>query len=111
MENWVNIVVSILSGLAVCIPLVYKLVVYVQTSVKEKNWANIMTMAIGYMKTAEEKFTDGATRKEWVLAMIKQSAVSANYTLDDEAIAKISALIDAMCDMAKTVNSPDKAAA
>ena len=45
-------------------------------------------------KTAEEKFSDGATRKEWVMAMIRTSAANINYDLDDAALAKISALID-----------------
>ena len=41
MENidWINAVVSILVGLATCIPLANKLVKYVQKAVQEKNWA------------------------------------------------------------------------
>lgn len=36
--NWVEIVISILTGLAAAIPLVVQLVKYVQKAVKEKNW-------------------------------------------------------------------------
>jgi hypothetical protein len=104
MQNWVNIVVSILSGLAVCIPLVYKLVVYVTAATKEKNWDELIKLTIGYMTTAETKFTDGATRKEWVMGMIEASAKNINYDLDDVALQKISDMIDRICAASKTIN-------
>lgn len=104
MQNWVNIVVSILSGLAVCIPLVYKLVVYVTAATKEKNWNELIKLTIGYMTTAETKFKNGADRKEWVLAMVKSSADSINYPLDDAAMKKIGDMIDNFCTAAKTIN-------
>lgn len=109
--NWVQIVVSILSGCAVCLPLVVKLVQYVSTAVKEKNWNNIVKMTIEYMTTAETKFTDGATRKEWVMAMIRASAKSANYDLDDVELQKISDMIDSICAASKTINVPSNTAA
>ena len=100
-----NIIVTILSGCAVCIPLVIKLVQYVSTSVKEKNWNDVVKLAIGYMTTAETKFTDNATRKEWVLSMVKSSAKSVNYDLDDVSLQKISEMIDSICTAAKTINT------
>jgi len=104
--NWVQIVVAILTGLATAIPLVIKLVQYVSVSVKEKNWNELVKLAIGYMTTAETKFTDGATRKEWVMAMIESSAKSTNYPLDDAALQKISDMIDSICAASKTINVP-----
>jgi len=101
----VQIVVSILSGCAVCLPLVIKLVQYVGASVKEKNWNDIVKLAIGYMTTAETKFSDNATRKEWVLSMVKSSAKSVNYELDDTSLQKISEMIDSICTAAKTINT------
>lgn len=109
--NWVNMIVQILSGLAVLIPLVVKLVDYVKVATKEKNWNELMRLTIKYMETAEEKFTDGATKKEWVLSMIRTSAVSINYDLDEAAIAKISDLIDSICDASKVINKEITAAA
>lgn len=103
--DWVKIVVDILAGLAVVIPLVVKLVESVQCATKEKNWNTLLKMTIEYMKTAESKFTDGATRKEWVMAMVQTSAVTINYELDDVAMAKISDLIDSICDAADIINS------
>lgn len=103
-----NIIIAILSGCAVCIPLAIKLVQYVSTSVKEKNWNDIVKLAIGYMTTAETKFTDNETRKEWVLAMVKSSAKSVNYDLDDVSLHKISDMIDSICTAAKTINNTIK---
>ena len=104
MNDWVKMICEIMSGLVVLIPLMVKLIEYVKTATKEKNWNELMRLTIEYMKTAEEKFTDGATRKEWVLAMIRTSAASINYDLDDAAIAKISDLIDSICDASKVIN-------
>ena len=103
MES-IDILVQILAGLAVVIPLVVELVKYVQKAAKEKNWSAILKMTIEYMKTAEEKFSDGASRKEWVMAMVQTSAVTINYDLDDEALAKISELIDSICAAADVIN-------
>jgi hypothetical protein len=103
--EWLNIVISILSGIAAVIPLVIKLVEYVKKSIKEKNWNEIVKIALDYMKTAETKFTDGATRKEWVIAMVKTSAKGVDYDLDDTAIAKLSDMIDKICDAAKVINT------
>jgi hypothetical protein len=106
MDKWVSILVSILSGLAVCIPLVSKLVTYVQKAVKEKNWAKLVSMLTGYISEAEQKFTDGATRKQWVLAMIQTSAKEINYDLDAADLNNISKMIDELVDMTKVVNVP-----
>lgn len=103
--DWVKIIVDVLAGLAVVIPLVVKLVEAVRSATKEKNWNALLKMTIEYMETAESKFADGATRKEWVMAMVKTSAVTINYELDEVAMAKISDLIDSICDAADIINS------
>lgn len=54
-----------------------------------------------FMEEAETKFTDGATRKEWVMAMVQTSAEYINYPVDVTALGE---LIDALCDMTKVVN-------
>ena len=36
--EWLQLIVSVLAGLATAIPLAIKLVEYVQKAVKEKNW-------------------------------------------------------------------------
>lgn len=103
VDQVISIIVAILSGLSVCIPLVYKLIQYVQKAVQEKNWASLVSLIIKLMEEAETKFEDGATRKEWVMAMVKGSAEHINYPIDMQAL---SDMIDAFCDMTKVVNPP-----
>ena len=100
--DWVEIIIAILSGLAACIPLVIKLVQYVEKAIKEKNWSALLELIMSYMEEAEQKFEDGATRKEWVMAMIVNSADQLNYDIDLDAV---SAMIDRLCDMANVVNA------
>ena len=103
--EWMKLLIAILSGLITAIPLVVKLVEYVQKAIKEKNWNELLRMVMNYMETAESKFDNGADRKEWVLAMVKASADTVNYDIDMNAV---SDLIDSLCNMTKTVNAPEK---
>lgn len=105
--SWVDIVVSILSGLAVCIPLVAKLVNVVSTSVKEKNWSQIVAIVLDLMKEAETLFSDGATKKAYVMASVESAAKSINYNYDEVAKQKVSDMIDAICATAKIVNAEE----
>ena len=105
--SWVEIVVSILSGLAVCIPLVVQLVNVVRTSVKEKNWSQIVTIVLDLMKQAETLFAEGAAKKAWVMAGVESAAKSINYNYDEVAKQKVSDMIDAICATAKIVNTKD----
>lgn len=100
-EQIISLIVALLSGLATCIPLAYKLVQYVQKAAQEKNWNALLGLVIDLMEQAEKKFTDGATRKEWVMAMVQTSAEYINYPVDSVALGE---LIDTLCDMSKIVN-------
>lgn len=104
--EWMKYVVAILTGLATAIPLVIKLVEYVQKAVKEKNWNKLLDLVMSLMEEAEKKFDDGATRKEWVMAMVKSSADSINYDIDMEAVSE---LIESLCEMSKIVNKENAA--
>lgn len=103
--EWINYAVSVLSGLAVAIPLVVKLVEYVRKAVKEKNWNQVLKLVMDLMAEAEKKFETGAEKKEYVLALVKASADSINYDIDTNAIGE---LIDSLCDMSKVVNAPSE---
>ena len=105
--SWVDIVVSIMSGLAVCIPLVVKLVNVVSTYVKEKNWSQIVAIVLDLMKEAETLFSDGATKKAYVMASVESAAKSINYNYDEVAKQKVSDMIDAICATAKIVNAEE----
>ena len=94
-----------LTGLAACIPLAVKLVQYIQKAVQEKNWGALLGLVVDLMEEAETKFDEGATRKEWVMAMVQTSAEYIAYPIDTAAL---SDLIDALCDMTNVVNAPER---
>lgn len=100
-EQIISLIVVVLTGLATCVPLAYKLVEYVKKATQEKNWAALLGLVVSLMEEAEKKFSDGATRKEWVMAMVQTSAEYINYPVDTEALGN---LIDTLCDMTKVVN-------
>lgn len=105
--NWVDIVVSILSGLAVCIPVVVQLVKAIKSAADEKNWSKIIEIVLELMTEAEKKFKEGAARKAWVMAGVEAAARSINYNYDDAARQKVSDMIDAICATAKIVNNKE----
>lgn len=104
MENIIEIIVAILTGLAACIPLVYKLYKAIKESVQEKNWPHLLDLVMSLMETAENKFNDGVTRKDWVIAMVKASAEFVNYPVNDQFLAD---MIEALCRLTKKVNAPE----
>ena len=105
---WIQIVISILSGIAVAIPLIIKLVNVVKDSVKEKNWNLLMKMTMDYMIEAEKNIASGAERKEWVMSMVIASAANINYPMTDDDVKKIEDLIDAICDASKILNNSEE---
>lgn len=103
-EQIVSLIVAVLSGLAACIPLAVKLVQYVQKAAEEKNWGQLLGLLVDLMEEAEQKFSEGATRKEWVMAMVQTSAEYVAYPIDTQAL---SDLIDSLIAMTKTINAPE----
>lgn len=103
VEQIISVVVAILTGLAACIPLATKLVQYVKQATEAKNWGPLLGLVVDLMEEAEAKFADGATRKEWVLAMVQTSAEYVGYPMEIDALSN---MIDALCDMTKAVNAP-----
>ena len=100
-EQIISLVVALLTGIAAAIPLAMKLAQYVKQAVQEKNWGALLGLVVDLMEEAEQKFDDGATRKDWVMAMVQTSAEYINYPVDMEAL---SVMIDRLCDMTKVVN-------
>lgn len=102
MEMWLELAVSMLYGLIIVLPLVVKVIETVREAAKEKDWGKLCGLLSEYMSEAEKKFDDGATRKEWVMAMIEVAAKNMNYNVDMDVI---SDLIDQLCEMSKVVNT------
>ena len=109
MQIW-SMIASILSGLIVCVPLVIKLIEVTKESVRKGNWNKLVGMVADYMAQAEVKIEDNATRKEWVLGMIRTSAYQIDYDLTELEWQKIGDMIDQLCKMARTVNNEAKEA-
>jgi hypothetical protein len=96
-----ELILEILSGLIIVIPLVIKLIEYVKKAANEKNWNNLIRLVMSLMAAAEEKFDNGADRKEWVIAMVQASADTINYPISEK---ELGDLIDNLCALTKKVN-------
>lgn len=105
MEYYVNAIIAILTGLVTAIPLVVQLVKYVQEAIKGKNYSNVMALVLNLMVEAEEKYSEGAQKKEYVIAAIKSMEKTLNYDIDEEAIG---AMIDSVIDITKKINIDNK---
>ena len=91
----------ILVGLAVLIPMMIALIKYVNKAAEDKNWNVIVNMVLDLMVQAEQDYSTGAERKEFVMNQLKVMAKTVDFEIDWD---KVSDLIDALCDMAHEVN-------
>ena len=98
---WIQVLIQILSGIAVLIPLMVKLVSVIRTAAKEKNWSQVLKLIMNLMEEAEQKYADGATRKQWVISELAATAKSLNYDIDWDVI---SDMIDKICEASKKIN-------
>lgn len=98
-------ILQIVISLCTIIPLLIELVKYIRKSIKEKNWQSMLQIAMNLMAEAETKFDSGAEKKEWVLSMVKASAKSINYDIDEESLSQ---LIDTIIGLTKKVNIEEK---
>ena len=99
--EWAKLILSNLAGIAAIIALVISLVKYVKEAIKERNWPQIVKMVSEYMTQAEDMFSNGADRKQWVMAMVQVSAEAVKYNVN---MTEIGQLIDDLCEMSKVVN-------
>lgn len=79
--EWAKLILSNLTGIAAIIALVISLVKYVKEAIKERNWPQVVKMVSEYMAQAEDMFSNGADRKQWVMAMVQVSAEAVKYRL------------------------------
>ena len=98
---WIQAIISIISGIAVLVPLMVKLVQFIQANVKEKNWNQMLKLVMNLMAEAEEKFEKGAEKKEWVMGQLKAMANTLNYDIDWDVVSE---MIDKICDVSKELN-------
>ena len=101
----INFILEHAAAIVAIIGLLYTTVKFVTEATQKKNWTALISLVMAEMKTAEQEYVSGATRKEWVMSMLPTHAKACGYNLTDEDVAKISNMIDEMCSMAKTVNA------
>ena len=101
MDIIVKYVPQILVGIAVLIPLIVALIKYVNKAADDKNWNIIVKMVLDLMVQAEQDYSTGAERKEFVMNQLKVMAKAVDFEIDWD---KVSDLIDALCEMAHEVN-------
>ena len=102
MEVWTTIILPIISGLIACVPLVIKLIEYVQKASKEKNWKSVVQLVLSLMKEAEKNYVNGADKKEYVISSIKAMEGTLQYDIDEKAIGE---LIDSIILATKQINA------
>ena len=102
MEIWTNIILPIITGLVAAIPLAIKLVEYIQKVVKEKNWGVVVQLVLKMMAEAEQLYSDGAKKKEYVMSAIKGMESTLQYDIDEKAIGE---LIDSVVLATKKINT------
>lgn len=101
MEIWTTIILPIISGLVACVPLVIKLVEYIQKAAKEKNWKSVVQLVLKLMAEAEQVYTNGDDKKAYVMSSIKAMENTLQYDIDEKAIGE---LIDAVVTATKKIN-------
>lgn len=101
VEQIISTIVAIATGSVTVVLLLIRLYKVLKEAIKTKNWSKLLELLFDLMATAESKFNDGATRKEWVMAMAQTSAEFADYPLE---INQLSQLIDDLCKLTKKIN-------
>lgn len=101
LEFWIGIVISILTGITTCIPLVIKLVEVIKETVKSKNWTAVMQLVLKLMAEAEDNYSTGADKKTYVMDSIEAMKDTLNYEVDMDAV---SAMIDSIIIASKRIN-------
>ena len=102
-SEWAQLIAAVLAGVATAIPLVVKLVELAGNIKREKNWKQMLDLVMALMDDAEVMFTDGADKKQWVLAGVMELSGVVDYDIDLDAL---SHMIDKLCIFSKRVNAP-----
>ena len=103
--EWYEIIISIISGIAACAPVVIKLVSYIKALAQEKNWSKLIVIVSNFMAEAETLYPDGASKKEYVINSIMAISKTIDYPIDKD---MLSELIDSLTKLSKKVNAEKK---
>ena len=103
--EWLELIIAILSGIATCLPLVISLVKYIKKAIKEKNWGKLVVIVSNFMAEAEVLYSDGASKKEYVIGSVMAIANTIDYPIDTDVLSE---LIDSLVALSKKVNIEKK---
>ena len=92
----------IATGIGTAVPLIIKLVQTFDELRRSRNWSKLVSIVVNLMQDAEDLYSDGASKKEWVMMGVLNLADTADYEIDMGAVSK---LIDELAAMSKKVNS------
>ena len=104
MENIITILeflAAIVAGVATAIPLIIKLIKYVEELRRSRNWGKLLGVVLNLMEDAEVLISKGADKKAWVMAGVENLANEIDYDIDE---AQLSELIDQLCEMSKKIH-------
>ena len=97
----IRLIAEIFTLIGVILPMAIALGRQVKKAIKERNWKKLLSLAMRFMEQAESAFEEGADKKSWVMAMLKESLDEINYSISDE---ELSDLIDNMVDLTNKLN-------
>ena len=96
-----NLIMIIMIGASMCVLLAIQLIKYIIKSIKEKDFGKIMDLILDLMPEAEERFSTGAEKKEYVMNNIKSLSSTLGYNVDMDMVGQT---IDALVALTKKVN-------
>ena len=99
-----DVIINILSGVAVCLPLVFKLIETVKELVNEKKWNILVRNVFVLMTDAEARYQRGEEKKNYVMSAIEIVAAQIGFNYDAEAKEKVSVMVDEICQISKEIN-------
>lgn len=102
MEILTDIILPVLSGLVAAIPLIIKLIEYVQKAKREKNWGAVVQLTLCLMADAEQNYTNGTDKRNYVISSVKAMEHTLQYDIDEDAIGE---LVDAVVAVTKKINT------
>lgn len=102
--NWIKLITENLVAIATIIGLIITTIEFVVKCTKEKNWSALVKLVLTDMMDAETLFAKGSDKKQYCLERLESHAVTVGYPLTDDAIHKISVMIDDICDTSRIVN-------
>lgn len=103
--EWYEIIISILSGIATCVPIVIKLISYIKALAKEKNWGKLVVIVSNFIAEAEILYPDGASKKDYVINSVMALGKTIDYPVDQDVLSE---LIDSLVTLSNKVNIEKK---